>query len=216
MRAAALHRARRAESFEGDLELEDRRTAERVGPLVRWAELTIAAVPVPSKPSTDDARFAQFATNRPDSIIDRHARQHLEWTSGTPSACRFGGRLTRASCADRPDHVRVRSTRSSPRARTTISTHRVKAEIPAVVVRKIYRGGTCPAWCATAPDASSPAATTSRPSWPTCATARKLRSAEPSPASSIADLREIPRSRCAHAHLRRLEILTDAQHSHAD
>lgn len=55
----------------------DRRSADKVGPLVRWAEATIAADPVlRSAPLCE--QVAYFAGLLPDTTIGRHAVQHIE------------------------------------------------------------------------------------------------------------------------------------------
>lgn len=54
-----------------------RRGQDKVGPLVRWAEATIAADPVlRSAPRAD--QVAYFARLMPDTTIGRHAVQHIE------------------------------------------------------------------------------------------------------------------------------------------
>jgi hypothetical protein len=56
----------------------DRRAQDKVGPLIRWAEATIAADPVlRSAPRAD--QVAYFARLMPDTLIGRHAVQHIEW-----------------------------------------------------------------------------------------------------------------------------------------
>jgi hypothetical protein len=55
----------------------DRRAQDKVGPLIRWAEATIAANPVlRSAPRAD--QVAYFARLMPDTTIGRHAVQHIE------------------------------------------------------------------------------------------------------------------------------------------
>lgn len=55
----------------------DRRSKDKVGPLIRWAEATIAADPVlRSAPPAE--QVAYFARLMPDSTIGRHAVQHIE------------------------------------------------------------------------------------------------------------------------------------------
>jgi hypothetical protein len=54
-----------------------RRAADKVGPLIRWAEATIAADPVlRSAPLAE--QVAYFARLMPDNTIGRHAVQHIE------------------------------------------------------------------------------------------------------------------------------------------
>ena len=54
-----------------------RRAHDKVGPLIRWAEATIAADPVlRSAPPAE--QVAYFARLMPDSTIGRHAVQHIE------------------------------------------------------------------------------------------------------------------------------------------
>ena len=59
-----------------------RRARDKVGPLIRWAEATIAADPV-LRSATRAEQVAYFARLMPDSTIGRHAVQHidqaLEW-----------------------------------------------------------------------------------------------------------------------------------------
>jgi hypothetical protein len=54
-----------------------RRAADKVGPLIRWAEATIAADPVLRTASRED-QVAYFARILPDTTIGRHAVQHIE------------------------------------------------------------------------------------------------------------------------------------------
>ena len=54
-----------------------RRARDKVGPLIRWAEATIAADPVlRSAPRAEQAAY--FARLLPDTTIGRHAVQHIE------------------------------------------------------------------------------------------------------------------------------------------
>ena len=54
-----------------------RRAADKVGPLIRWAEATIAATPALLAASRRE-QVAYFAGLMPDSTIGRHAVQHIE------------------------------------------------------------------------------------------------------------------------------------------
>jgi hypothetical protein len=55
----------------------ERRAQDKVGPLIRWAEATIAADPVlRSAPRAE--QVAYFARLMPDTTIGRHAVQHIE------------------------------------------------------------------------------------------------------------------------------------------
>lgn len=54
----------------------DRRSADKVGPLLRWAERTIAADPRLAEASYEE-RYDHFARLLPDNTIGRHALQHL-------------------------------------------------------------------------------------------------------------------------------------------
>jgi hypothetical protein len=55
----------------------DRRSRDKVAPLVRWAKATIAADPVlRSAPRAEQAAY--FARLMPDTLIGRHAVQHIE------------------------------------------------------------------------------------------------------------------------------------------
>jgi hypothetical protein len=54
-----------------------RRARDKIGPLIRWAEATIAADPVlRSAPRAE--QVAYFARLMPDTTIGRHAVQHIE------------------------------------------------------------------------------------------------------------------------------------------
>lgn len=55
-----------------------RRDSDKVGPLIRWAEATIAADPALRSASRAD-QAAYFARLMPDTLIGRHAVQHIEW-----------------------------------------------------------------------------------------------------------------------------------------
>lgn len=77
--------------FEGDLTWRDRgemdlmvglrRAADKVGPLLRWAEVTIARDPVLRDASPSD-REVHFASLLPPGLIGQHAISHLERTLG--------------------------------------------------------------------------------------------------------------------------------------
>lgn len=54
-----------------------RRARDKVGPLIRWAEATIAADPV-LRSATRAEQVGYFARLMPDSTIGRHAVQHIE------------------------------------------------------------------------------------------------------------------------------------------
>jgi hypothetical protein len=55
-----------------------RRARDKTGPLVRWAQATIAADPVlRSAPRAEQARH--FARLMPDTLIGEHAVRHIEW-----------------------------------------------------------------------------------------------------------------------------------------
>jgi hypothetical protein len=54
-----------------------RRSKDKVGPLIRWAEATIAADPV-LRAAPRAEQVAYFARLMPDSTIGRHAVQHIE------------------------------------------------------------------------------------------------------------------------------------------
>lgn len=64
----------------------DRRGADKIGPLTRWAAATVDA-----DPDLRDAplheRVAYFAALLPDDLIGKHAVQHIEWAL----KCRGGG-----------------------------------------------------------------------------------------------------------------------------
>jgi hypothetical protein len=55
-----------------------RRARDKVGPLIRWAEATIAADPV-LRAAPRAEQVAYFARLMPDTLIGRHAVQHIEW-----------------------------------------------------------------------------------------------------------------------------------------
>jgi hypothetical protein len=55
----------------------NRRSMDKVGPLVRWAQATIAASPVLRSASRED-QVAYFARMMPSNLIGRHAVQHIE------------------------------------------------------------------------------------------------------------------------------------------
>ena len=54
-----------------------RRGADKVGPLIRWAQATIAADPVLRSASREE-QVGYFARLMPDTTIGRHAVQHIE------------------------------------------------------------------------------------------------------------------------------------------
>lgn len=55
-----------------------RRDSDKVGPLIRWAEATIAGDPALRSASRAE-QAAYFARLMPDTLIGRHAVQHIEW-----------------------------------------------------------------------------------------------------------------------------------------
>jgi hypothetical protein len=55
-----------------------RRAQDKVGPLIRWAEATIAADPV-LRSASRAGQIAYFARLMPDTTVGRHAVQHIEW-----------------------------------------------------------------------------------------------------------------------------------------
>jgi hypothetical protein len=59
----------------------NRRSRDKVGPLIRWAEATIAADPVLLS-ATRAEQVAYFARLMPDTTIGRHAVQHIEAALG--------------------------------------------------------------------------------------------------------------------------------------
>jgi hypothetical protein len=63
--------------------VDRRREADKVGPLLRWAERTIAADPRLAEASFED-RYDHFARLLPDNTIGRHALQHLRWVLDDP------------------------------------------------------------------------------------------------------------------------------------
>jgi hypothetical protein len=58
--------------------VRDRRAADKVGPLIRWAKATIAADPV-LRSAPRPEQVAYFARLMPDNTIGRHAVQHIEF-----------------------------------------------------------------------------------------------------------------------------------------
>lgn len=61
----------------------ERRSRDKVGPLIRWAEATIAADPV-LRSAARSEQVAYFARLMPDTAIGRHAVQHIEAALGQP------------------------------------------------------------------------------------------------------------------------------------
>jgi hypothetical protein len=57
--------------------VRQRRSRDKVGPLIRWARATIAANPLLRSASKAD-QVAYFARMMPDTTIGRHAVQHIE------------------------------------------------------------------------------------------------------------------------------------------
>lgn len=76
------------DDFEGDLTWEargaisdmvwDRRAADKVAPLMRWAERTVEREPG-LRDATLEERVAHFRRLLPEGLIGRHALSHLEW-----------------------------------------------------------------------------------------------------------------------------------------
>src|SRR4051794_40629383 len=59
----------------------DRRAADKVAPLVRWARVTLEREPKLRDAAPEDV-IAYFASLLPDNLIGRHALQHIEWGLG--------------------------------------------------------------------------------------------------------------------------------------
>lgn len=59
----------------------DRRAADKVAPLIRWADATVDRDPALRNAAAKDV-IAYFAALLPDNLIDRHAIQHIEWGLG--------------------------------------------------------------------------------------------------------------------------------------
>jgi hypothetical protein len=59
----------------------DRRAADKVAPLVRWARVTVEEDPVLRNAAPEDVT-AYFAALLPDNLIGRHAIQHIRWGLG--------------------------------------------------------------------------------------------------------------------------------------
>ena len=58
--------------------VEERRAADKVAPLVRWAERTVERDPVLREAAYDE-RLAYFRRLLPEGLIGRHALVHLHW-----------------------------------------------------------------------------------------------------------------------------------------
>ena len=58
--------------------VEDRRAADKVGPLMRWAERKVETDPELADASFEE-RLAHFRRLLPEGLIGRHALFHLEW-----------------------------------------------------------------------------------------------------------------------------------------
>jgi hypothetical protein len=58
--------------------VRQRRDGDKVGPLIRWAKATIAADPV-LRSATRAEQVVYFARLMPDTLMGRHAVQHIEW-----------------------------------------------------------------------------------------------------------------------------------------
>jgi len=140
-----------ADDFDGDLKFEDRvavrdmvwerRDADKVAPLMRWAERTIATDPTLEAATYDD-RFAHFAAIVPDNTIGRHALQHLAWTIGTPPAWQFRRLVSRHTTPDdRPDDLRVAVEAILDAGAHGDLNRRIKAEVPGLIARHVYQGG---------------------------------------------------------------------------
>lgn len=56
----------------------DRRSADKVGPLVRWARARVARDPALRRLSVD-GQVAELSRLMPDNLIGRHAAQHIRW-----------------------------------------------------------------------------------------------------------------------------------------
>jgi hypothetical protein len=150
---ASLHEVTRLgsfEDFEGDLEFEDRRAiqemvserrdADKVGPLERWAGRAIATDCALGAADYED-RYAHFAGIVSDNTIGRHALQHLSSVIGTPPGWELRRRPRRDTTDDRPDELRVAvETILNSGAHGDLNRH-IKAEIPNVILRSVFRSG---------------------------------------------------------------------------
>ena len=80
----------------------DRRSFDKVGPLLRWAERTVECDPVLAQADLDQC-LAHFRRTLPVDLIGRHALFHIEWVLRGPwwSAVPVGDRRTRTEERDR-------------------------------------------------------------------------------------------------------------------
>ncbi len=80
----------------------DRRSCDKVGPLLRWAERTVECDPVLAQADLDQC-LAHFRRTLPVDLIGRHALFHIEWVLRGPwwSAVPVGDRRTRTEERDR-------------------------------------------------------------------------------------------------------------------
>jgi hypothetical protein len=69
-----------AERHRGDISdlVGDRRTADKVGPLLRWAERTVERDPTLSAATPED-REVYFRRVLPQGLVGDHAVSHLRW-----------------------------------------------------------------------------------------------------------------------------------------
>ena len=118
---AALHQViglQDPDDYLGDLHYQDkssigtlvaeRRAADKVGPLIRWAERTVETS---DRLATADraVRLAHFRALLPDSTIGRHALDHIEWVVAPPDwLLERMARPTRADRWEDPAHAAVR------------------------------------------------------------------------------------------------------------
>lgn len=61
--------------------VRDRRAADKVAPLIRWARATLEREPKLRNAAPEEV-IAYFASLLPDNLIGRHAVQHIEWGLG--------------------------------------------------------------------------------------------------------------------------------------
>ncbi len=117
--------------------VSDRRSADKVGSLGRWAERRVQNDPV-LRQADWDGRRAVFQRMFADDTVGRHALGHIEWVIGTPPSWRHR-KIARNSVpsAEAPDPLRVAVLQILEAGAHGDLNRRIRREVPRLVKRKV-------------------------------------------------------------------------------
>jgi hypothetical protein len=119
--------------------VDERRTADKVAPLARWARRKVETDPV-LRERDWDGRMTALRSMLPDNTIGRHALSHVELEIGTPPWASFrGARGHRAECDDDPHDALLAAARTIIAAGAHGELNaRLKRTLPRTIVRSAW------------------------------------------------------------------------------